>query len=623
MKRGKRFLVGLFLIFLSAFAFCVDSELSGSLDNSSTDEFPLRRDPYPLTEKTEVESSGSENVGSTTNTSSSTNTSGAKNTNVSTNTNASTNTSGNSAAEPKNVVGGEKASGSEGLSTSSFGEDDFDNLLNSSDESETISESEADNDNEADDESEEYDFETVVIPEKKKPIAADSEKLEDARKRDQDGEEEKSIRETILYGTGSEIASSVDKIIENDDPRFLNELYDLFYRTNTQSIKVKLLEYFTKRKDPCLEDYAVEVLDDPYDYSNAIVEKCFNYVSEVQCKNANPALMKLIDQDDEKYFTGALTAIGKTGGKKEAKYLSQYLKRDDLEVPQRQALMRTLGQMNAEETWEDLVEICQDEEENSFVRMYAAEAIGNMKKEESIPVLIDLYEKSDPNMRQYCIKGLKNFPEDKKAKNAIIQGIRDDHYKVRLESIKAVKELKYEEAAEYLIYRSKNDSENTVKKECYPALAELSGNTAKEFLVSQITEKKVPDATKKMVCESVLAKGLYGEDEIIELAKETLKDDKRKDLRYALGKLFIKYARPGYAELCVLYLQSKDTTTISQGLELYKNAKYEMARPSVKAIAEDTKSKTALRDKAKKLLGIQDEEEEDKDKSSSSTLDAK
>ena len=454
---------------------------------------------------------------------------------------------------------------------------------------------------------------TVVIPEKKKPLPADKEKIAEMEKRDSDGKETKEIRESILYGTPSEITSTIDKIVENEDERFLDELYDLFYRSNTAQIKVKILEYFAKRKDPCLEDYAVEVLDDPYDSTNAIVEKCFNYVAEVGSKSANPALLNLLEKDDEKYFTGALTAIGKTGGKKEAKYLAEFLKRDDLEVPQRQALMRTLGQMNAEETWDDLVVIAQDEDENSFVRMYAAEAIGNMKKKESIPVLIDLFEKSDPNMRQYCIKGLKNYPDNEKAKNALIQGIRDDHYKVRLEAIKAVKELKLEEADEYLIYRSKNDSENTVKKECYPAIAELSTSKAKEFLVSQITDKKVPDATKKMVCEAVLAKGLYGEEEIIELAKETLKDDKRKDLRYALGKLFIKYARPGYAELCVLYVQSKDSTTQSQGLELYKNAKYEMARPVIKAYSEDTKVKQQMRDKAKKILGIEDSPEPEKD----------
>ncbi len=451
----------------------------------------------------------------------------------------------------------------------------------------------------------------VDIPEPKRPRPAEGDKILEAERKDSDGSDRKAYAETLSYGTPSEINSTVDRILENDDPRFLDELYELFYRTGSSDIKVKLLDYFAKREDPCLEDYAVEILDDPYDTPNAIVEKCFSYVSAVKSGAAAPALVKLLEQGEEKYFNGSLSALGKTGGAAEAVYLAEYLERDDLSTAQRQALMRTLGQMNAVETFDLLVQVAQDEEENGFVRMYAAESIGNMKKDEAVPVLCALFEKSDPNMRQYCIKGLKNFPENSRAVNMILQGIRDDHYKVRLESIKASTELKIADSVDFIIYRSKNDVENAVKKECWTALSKIGGSAAEEHLLRQINEKKVSDGTKKAVCEALMAEGSTGEDEILRLAKEALKDDRRKDLRYALGKLFIKYARPSFAEISVLYLQSKDTTTVSQGLELYRNGRYEMARASVKAVAEDSKSKSANRNKAKKLLGIDDEEESD------------
>ena len=73
--------------------------------------------------------------------------------------------------------------------------------------------------------------------------------------------------------------------------------------------------------------------------------------------------------------------------------------------------------------------------------------------------------------------------------------------------------------------------------------------------------------------------------------------------------MFIKYARPSYAEICVLYLQSKDTLTQSQGLELYKNARYESAKPSVQAIVDDKNAKTSNKKRARSLLGLSEEEE--------------
>ena len=450
----------------------------------------------------------------------------------------------------------------------------------------------------------------VEIPEPKRPKPVDAEAIAKAEKRDIDKEEFNEKKLAIKYGTPSEINGVIDKIVEEEDPRFNDDLYDLFYQNNSNEIKGRLLEYFSKLKDPCLEDYAVEVLDDPYDLPNSVVEKALNYVNQVESKAAAPALVKLLESGEEQYFNGSLSALGACGGPKEALYLADYINRDDLETPQKQALMRTLGKMNAVQTFDKVVEIAQNEDENAFVRMYAAEAIGNMKKEEAIPVLLELFEHGDPNMRQYCIKGLSNFPESEKAQNAIIQGIRDSHYKVRIEAIKTVQKTKMTSAMDFLTYRAKNDNENAVKKECYPVIAELNTKEGNDFLLSQITEKKVPDSVKSQVAEALMKNGTFGETELVELAKEACNDDRRKPLRYALGKLIPKYARPAYAEVCALYVQSKDAQTVSLGLDMYKAAKYESAVGVIKELAEDPKPKnTGNKKRARKLLGLEEEEE--------------
>lgn len=452
----------------------------------------------------------------------------------------------------------------------------------------------------------------IVIPEKKRPSSPDAKKVEAAQRKDEDGTEFEKNQNTIRFGTASEIGGIIDKITESEDVRYYDDFYDLFQITKSNEIKGKILDYFAKQEDGCLNDFAVEILSDPYDVPVTLVEKCFAYVSATGCKEAGPAIVRILETGEEKYFNAALSALGKTGGAKEAKYLAQYLERDDLTVPQRQALMRTLGAMGAEETWEDMRRIALDEDENSFVRMYAAEAMGKMKNDDSVPVLIKLFEEGDPNMRQYCIKGLAYYPDSKEARATVIQAIRDDHYKVRLEAISAVKKLNMTEAVPYLTYRAKNDPENAVKKECYPALAELNTKEANAFLIKQITEKSVSDSAKYQAAEALMKNGTAGEDEIIALAKETLKDDRRKSLRQNLGKLFIKYARPGYAELCVLYLQSDDALTQSQGLELFKNARYASARPSVQSVADNKKSSAANKKRARSLLGLSDEDETEK-----------
>lgn len=452
----------------------------------------------------------------------------------------------------------------------------------------------------------------IDIPAAKRPKKADSEKVEAARKKDADNSEYEEYTTTLTYGTPTEINGIVDKIVEAEDPRYSDALYDLFQTTVSNNVREKILGYFANLEDPCLEDFAVEILDDPFDTPNSLVQQCMTYVSDVHSKAAAPALIKLLDSEEEKYFNGSLSAIGKTGGVKEARYLAKYLKRDDLETPQRQALMRTLGHICAVETFDEVVEIAQDEDENSFVRMYAAEAIGNMKKDEAIPVLVDMYQKGDPNMREYCIKGLQNFPKSEKARNTIVQGIRDEHVKVRLQSIKSAKEMQLNEAVDFLIYRAKNDNENAVKKECYPVIAAMDTKKGNEFLVAQLKEKKTPDSTRLMAAEAILKSDLkMGIDDIAELAKSVVNDDKRKPLRYGLGKAMSKYTKPAFAEVSAMYIQSKDAQTAALGLDMYKAGRYETAVASVKELAEDKTRNSTNRKRARKLLGMEEDDEKE------------
>ena len=270
--------------------------------------------------------------------------------------------------------------------------------------------------------------------------------------------------------------------------------------------------------------------------------------------------------------------------------------------------MRTCGKMHAVQTWDKVVEVAEDEDENLYVRMYAAESLGLMEKKESIPVLVQLFSENDPNLRQYVIKGLSHFPDVVEAQETILQGIRDEHWRVRQEAIKTVKENNMTDAVPYLIYRAKNDSEKIIKDESYSSLAAVNTKEANEFLVSQLGEKKVGDGTKKKIVEVLLKEGHAGEKEILALAEECLNDDRRKDLRYAIGKELAKYENSAYDEICLKYLGSKDSTTQSLGLDMYKTNKFSSAVPVMRNIYADKKANSGVKNRIKKMLSIEDEE---------------
>ncbi|MBR6583843.1 MAG: HEAT repeat domain-containing protein [Treponema sp.] len=453
---------------------------------------------------------------------------------------------------------------------------------------------------------------TYSIPEPKRPKEIDVEKAKAAAEKDETSETESEFKNTIKYGLPSEINELLDDLLKNEDPRFTNEIYDLFQVSKNPQIKEKVLRYFTKLEDPCLENYAVEILIDPYDTKNEIVKAVFQYVSKVKTVEAIEPVVELIKSENEDYFNDAISTIGEIGSEKEAVFLVEFLDRDDLSDAQRQTLMRTCGKMHAIETWDKIVEILENEDENSFVRSYAAEAIGLMKKEESVPILVEHFASTDPNLRQYVIKGLINFPDIVEAKATLLQGIRDEHWKVRQESIRAVKELKLQEAVPYLTYRVEKESEKVIQNESYSAIAALNSSEGNEFLINQITNKKVSDAKKQKVVEVLLKEGFAGEKEILELAKEVVEDDRRKSLRYAIGKELAKNPKDSYQEICLMYLNSKDSTTQNLGLDMYKNKKFAAAEPKMQEIAKDKKANSTVKSRIKKMLNIEDEPEEKK-----------
>jgi hypothetical protein len=315
-----------------------------------------------------------------------------------------------------------------------------------------------------------------------------------------------------------------------------------------------------------------------------------------------PAVIALLENGNETYFNDALSTLGDIGGEKEAVYLAAYLDRTDLTTSQRQMLVKVLGKIQASGTLEKLTKIAENSDENMFVRSYAAEAIGEIGKQESVPVLSRLFEDQDPNFRLYVIRGLKHYSSDLSGA-VIIQGIRDSYYKVRLESIQAAGELHMTDSMPYLIYRAQNDPEGVVKEACYPVIAGLNTDDGNKFLVSVITGLKISDMAKSKAAAALMKYGYAGDREIAALAEDCLKSDLRKPLRYALGRQFALYGRPAYADICKQYLASKDALTVGTGLDIYASGKFQSIRATVQSIADDPRA-GANQKKARFILGL-------------------
>ena len=78
------------------------------------------------------------------------------------------------------------------------------------------------------------------IPASKRPKAIDKEKAAKASEKDESEKDYENKSNTIKYGVPSEISTLIDELIKNDDPRFTEEIYDVFQLTKNTTIKLKI-----------------------------------------------------------------------------------------------------------------------------------------------------------------------------------------------------------------------------------------------------------------------------------------------------------------------------------------------------------------------------------------------
>ena len=65
-----------------------------------------------------------------------------------------------------------------------------------------------------------------VVPKPKRPKKPDSEKVKQAELKDTDKDSAEDKRDALKYGIESDIITLLKKLSDNDDPRFVDEIYD-------------------------------------------------------------------------------------------------------------------------------------------------------------------------------------------------------------------------------------------------------------------------------------------------------------------------------------------------------------------------------------------------------------
>ncbi|MBO4731804.1 MAG: HEAT repeat domain-containing protein, partial [Spirochaetaceae bacterium] len=172
-------------------------------------------------------------------------------------------------------------------------------------------------------------------------------------------------QEKILFGLESEIVELIDKVIEEEDYEYSDDLYALFNKTRSSSVREKIIKYFEKTKDDRLKDFAAELLEDPFEENKEIVNAVFSYVSQVPVPQAVEPLRVLLDSEDETFQIQTVKTLGKIGNQEDAEKLRQFLDKE-IQPGVKQAVIDALGDLGTTDSWDSLCEIVNDKGEDTY-----------------------------------------------------------------------------------------------------------------------------------------------------------------------------------------------------------------------------------------------------------------
>lgn len=419
--------------------------------------------------------------------------------------------------------------------------------------------------------------------------------------------DEEKRRDVLRYGLEPEVVELVQNMQDANDSGYTSELKDLFLKTKSIPVRIRILSLFSAQKNDALKEYSLSLLTDPYDAQKEIVVQVLDYVANLDFKEAAPSVRKILENDNKDFRDNAIKTLGKIGSAEDALYLVNYM---DSEISGdekqrliiRQNIMAALVDMKAVEIKDKITEIAKNADENVMIRASAITAIGKMGNSDDVPLLSSMYESTDPILRTAAISGLAgiNTPD---SVAVILESFKDSYYKVRLEALSASDKQNLTEAIPYILYRAKTDPVDQVKMKAFEVLAKFNDSDSRKWLSSLVSDEKAPDNIR-VKAAAVLAENCfdYVFPDLEKAAMLSLADDKKTTLRYGLGKILAKTESSKTEAIAAAFLASKDTLTKSIGLDLYVKNKYASLGKTVEGIAADEKL-GALQRRAKKILG--------------------
>jgi HEAT repeat protein len=412
-------------------------------------------------------------------------------------------------------------------------------------------------------------------------------------------------RDTLRFGTETEIASLI-QTLKNENVDYLdNELIEIAQKTFNRAILPGIFGFFSEAEKSGLENRAIKAVTERDAEANETVMAAIDYLGKVKASQAVDCLKELINSRETRFLNNAFRALGRAVSEEEADsaaafLLDYYDNRSPAEENKRE-IITALGETGSSDGISFLSGVIKNNEERPVLRMAALESLAKIGDEEGRDAVIAAVSSTDPNVRSSAVAALYPFSGEE-VENAILEAFRDSYYRTRMGAAQAAGMRKLQSAIQYLRYRAENDDVPSVKDEAIKALGAMNTSEAIAVLDSFFRERKNSDRVRILAADMLLKNdaGNYGSPVLVE--REEAKSKNQTQLYNGFIRVMTTAKAPAMENLAKHFIAGGGVIEKSLALDLILNNKFLSMEGEVRSLLDEKIHSASIARKAQRTL---------------------
>ena len=320
---------------------------------------------------------------------------------------------------------------------------------------------------------------------------------------------EATRRDTIQYGTETEIASLIQTLRTENADYLDNELIALIETSKNQRILTGIFAFFGEREKTGLESRAIRIIDEREDETNETILSAVEYLGRIKSADAVPSIMELLDSEERRFMSAGFRAIGRAASSdtkladETAEFLIDFYENREPGSDNRSIIITAIGETASSVGVALLVDIASNTDERMPLRIAALGALSKIGDEEGLDAILGCVSTNDPNVRSAAVSALGPFSGEA-VDNAILEGFRDSYYRTRIAAAQASAQRKLAAAVPFLRFRAERDEVPNVKDEAIRALGAIANEEAITVLDVLFSERRNPDRVRILAADMLM-----------------------------------------------------------------------------------------------------------------------